>query len=50
MTIASGRAFQRIPKMVRKTLTVDNGKEFSLFKELENKTGLCIYFADPYSA
>ena len=50
MTIASARAFQRIPKMVRKTLTVDNGKEFSLFKELENKTGLCIYFADPYSA
>ena len=50
MTIASARAFQCIPKMVRKTLIVDNGKEFSLFKELENKTGLCIYFADPYSA
>ncbi|MBW2005544.1 MAG: IS30 family transposase [Deltaproteobacteria bacterium] len=50
MTIASARAFQRIPKNMRKTLTVDNGKEFSLFKELEDKTDLCIYFADPYSA
>lgn len=50
MTIASAKAFQRIPKMMRKTLTVDNGKEFSLFKEIEDKTGLCIYFADPYSA
>ena len=50
MTIASAKAFQRIPKIMRKTLTVDNGKEFSLFKELENKTSLCIYFADPYSA
>jgi IS30 family transposase len=50
MTIASAKAFRRIPKMMRKTLTVDNGKEFSLFKEIENKTGLCIYFADPYSA
>ncbi len=50
MTIASTKAFKRIPKIMRKTLTVDNGKEFSLFKELENKTGLCIYFADPYSA
>ncbi len=50
MTIASAKTFRRIPKVMRKTLTVDNGKEFSLFKELENKTGLCIYFADPYSA
>ena len=27
------------------TLIVDNGKEFSRFKELENKTGLTVYFA-----
>ena len=50
MTIASVKAFKRIPKTMRKTLTVDNGKEFSLFKELEDKTSLCIYSADPYSA
>jgi IS30 family transposase len=35
---------------MRKTLTVDNGKEFARFKELEEKTGLTVYFADPYSA
>ena len=50
MTIASIKAFKRIPKVMRKTLTVDNGKEFSQFKQLEEKTGFCIYFADPYSA
>ncbi len=50
MTIASAGAFDPIPKQMRKTLTVDNGKEFALFKQLEEKTGFCIYFADPYSA
>jgi IS30 family transposase len=29
MTIASAKAFDRIPKLMRKTLPVDNGKEFS---------------------
>ncbi len=50
MTNVSVKALQRIPKKMLKTLTVDNGKEFSGFKELEEKTGLSIYFADPYSA
>ena len=31
MTIASAMAFKRIPKKMRKTLTVDNGKEFSFY-------------------
>ncbi len=44
------KAFYRIPKKLRNTLTVDNGKEFSQFKEIESKTGLSVYFADPYSA
>jgi len=35
---------------MRKTLTLDNGKEFSWFKKLEEKTGLTIYFADPHAA
>ena len=35
---------------VRKTLTIDNGKEFSQFKKHEEKTGLTIYFANPYAA
>ena len=50
MTIASVKAFRRVPKVMRKTLTVDNGKEFAYFKQIEKKTGLCVYFADPYSA
>ena len=44
------KALWRVPKIMRKTLTVDNGKEFSLFQVIEKKTGLSIYFADPYSA
>ena len=50
MTSATAKAFRRIPRLIRKTLTVDNGKEFSQFKQIEQKTGLSIYFADPYSA
>jgi IS30 family transposase len=50
MTSESIKRFRKIPKRLRATLTVDNGKEFSLFKEIETKTGLTIYFADPYSA
>jgi IS30 family transposase len=50
MTIASAKAFRSVPKVMRKTLTVDNGKEFAYFKQLEKKTGFSIYFADPYSA
>jgi transposase, IS30 family len=43
-------AYRRIPKAMRKTLTLDNGKEFARFKQIERDTGLQIYFADPYSA
>lgn len=50
MNAKSVTSFQKLPRPLRQTLTVDNGKEFSLFKELEAKTGLTVYFADPYSA
>jgi IS30 family transposase len=43
------KCFQKIPKLFRKTLTVDNGKEFAKFGRIEAKTGLDIYFSDPYS-
>ena len=43
-------AYRRIPKRLRVTLTLDNGKEFARFKDIEKATGLMIYFADPYSA
>lgn len=44
------KAFGPIPRMMRKTLTLDNGSEFANFKELAKKTRLTIYFADPYAA
>lgn len=50
MNVRSIRSFRTIPRRFRRTLTVDNGKEFSLFKELEAQTGLKVYFADPYAA
>lgn len=50
MTTASILAFRRVPRALRKTLTVDNGKEFARFKEIEIKSGFDIYFADPYAA
>jgi len=50
MNAQSIKSFWQVPRTMRQTLTVDNGKEFSQFKELEAKTGLTVYFADPYSA
>jgi IS30 family transposase len=50
MTQQSIKSFRRTPRALRQTLTVDNGKEFSQFKELTIKTGLEVYFADPYAA
>ena len=44
------KALSPIPLVMRKTLTLDNGSEFANFKELEEKTRLQIYFADPYAA
>lgn len=50
MALKSIKAFWRVPKAMRKTLTLDNGKEFSSFKQIEDRTGLVVYFADPYAA
>jgi IS30 family transposase len=50
MNAQSIKSFWKLPRVMRQTLTVDNGKEFSQFKELESKTGLKVYFADPYAA
>lgn len=50
MNKTSKRLFRKIPKSKRKTLTVDNGKEFGGFKTMEKVVGLKCYFADPYSS
>ncbi|MDP1644481.1 MAG: IS30 family transposase [Thiobacillus sp.] len=47
---AVSTTFRRVPKTLRHTLTLDNGKDFAHFKQIETATGLAIYFADPYSA
>ena len=44
------RLISPLPKGLRRTLTLDNGKEFAAFKSLEAATGIAVYFADPYSA
>ena len=49
LTAQGTRLFRFIPRKMRKTLTVDNGSEFAQLKKFEEKTGLGIYFAEPYS-
>lgn len=41
--------FNVIKPNIIKTFTVDNGSEFSRFKDLEEATGSQVYFADPRS-
>ncbi|MEK7180382.1 MAG: IS30 family transposase [Patescibacteria group bacterium] len=40
--------FRKIPKKKRKTITLDNGVEFSDWERLQKKTGMTVYFAYPY--
>lgn len=42
--------FSALPQRWRRTLTLDNGKEFAAFKQVEQATGLRVFFADPYCA
>ena len=43
------KCFKRLKPEFIKTFTVDNGSEFSKFKDLENATASKVYFADPYA-
>ena len=42
--------FQPLPLCLRKTLTLDNGKEFAEHEQLAAVTALHVYFAKPYCA
>lgn len=42
--------FAEIPEVDRKTMTFDNGKEFSRHAELSQKLKVSCYFANPYSS
>ncbi len=45
---ATIEAFKTIPSKRCITLTLDNGKEFSAFKKVEETLNIDVYFADPY--
>lgn len=46
---AMAKAFKRIPKQFKKTLTYDRGTEMAEHKLFTNETKIQVYFADPYS-
>ena len=45
---ATLKAFEGITSV--KTITLDNGSEFALFKEIEKELGATVYFADHHSS
>jgi transposase, IS30 family len=47
---AAAQRYATVPTTLRKTLTLDNGKEFAEHEALEEEAALQIYFAKPYSA
>lgn len=48
-TIATIAAFAKISEKLKKSFTVDNGKEFAAHKELAAGTGMKVFFCAPYS-
>ncbi len=44
------KIYGEYPKQLRKTTTLDNGKEHVKHKRLQHKLGMKTYFADPYSS
>jgi transposase, IS30 family len=47
---AAAERFRSTPAVLRKTLTLDNGKEFAEHEQLAIEAALKVYFAKPYSA
>lgn len=45
---ATEALFANLPQVLKKSFTVDNGKEFLLHKELSEQTGMIVYFCDPH--
>lgn len=43
-------AFKEIPRNLIKTFTVDRGKEFAGYNDIENTLNIDVYFADAYSS
>ena len=47
---ATQRLFATIAPELRRTLTLDNGKEFARHEALARHLGMAVYFAHPYSS
>jgi IS30 family transposase len=43
------RLFNEVPKDLRKSLTYDRGSEMARHRELTKRTGVKVFFADPYA-
>lgn len=50
LTSLALKRFRYISKKRKKTITLDNGTEFSDWERLQEKSGMTIYFAYPYHA
>lgn len=47
---AACRGLKDLPETLRRTMTLDNGKEFAEHRRLTDKLGTEVYFADPYAS
>jgi len=47
---AAHRSLRDLPESLRRTMTLDNGKEFAEHEQLAEDLGLDIYFAKPYAS
>ena len=50
LTSLALQKLRHLPRAKRKTLTLDNGVEFSDWETLEKRSGMTVYFAYPYHA
>jgi IS30 family transposase len=48
-TKATVEAFKSVPNKLKKSFTVDNGKEFADHENLALQCGMNVFFCDPYS-
>lgn len=44
------KLYKALPNEAMQTATVDRGKEFSCYQEIESELKVAVYFADPYSS
>lgn len=50
VTVATRKLLQPLPQQMRRTLTLDNGSEWTAFRSLQRTLGLQVYLAPPYAA